>query len=158
MRRAVMLVSVALLGAFATGCGAHGTVATVARHPPSCSMAPARLVSSTLGLAAGDPMIVARPPVLVCEYPQGGVQSQTLSVRFQTGITSDMDRAGIENAPPPRFQPVTGLADYAATAIQNGIRVLDADKYSIDLSVDAPASVSLNDEKRLVRSVFAQLG
>lgn len=113
---------------------------------------------SILGLDVGAPTVIDRPPVLVCGYAQNGVLSQDISVRFQTGITSDTDRAGIENVPPPRFQPVTGLADFAATAVQNGVRVLDADRYSIELSVDAPASVSLDDEKRLVHAVFAQLG
>jgi hypothetical protein len=66
------------------------TGAAAASSGPSCSLASAKRVKSTLGIAVGSPAVTKNGPVTICEF----ASASPLLVRFETGESASMFAAG----------------------------------------------------------------
>lgn len=138
-----------------------GEVGTPAAAP-NCAVAPAPVVSSTLGKQVSEPSEIANAAVTECTYLSSGGGGGTVIVRYQTqenATTFAAGRHGFEESGQPTTD-VKGFLDEAYyTSSEFGDNVtntLVARKGSVEVQVMADASIDA--EKALVQKIFEKLG
>src|SRR4051794_10186452 len=128
MRLRLPVLAVAAASALLAGCAAatqnDGTDTTVnpsadtsvsgTAATPTCALASAAVIKSTLNIDVSEPTQTANDPVIVCNYVPGN-GGFTVIVRFQTGEDKSSfarGRHGFDNTGQPTTD-VTGLFDEA---------------------------------------------
>jgi hypothetical protein len=144
----------------AAGSGTVGTGGD-ATNKPSCALAPAALVNSTLGVSMGEPEETVNSVVTACRYASTS-GSGSVTVRFQTNEDAAgfaRARSGFDDSG-QRTTDVPGFFDQAfSSTLGSGefaINTIVARKGSVEILVTSHAS--LDKEKELVRRIFAALG
>jgi hypothetical protein len=129
---------------------------------PNCAVAPAPLVSSTLGIPVNEPSEIANAAVTECTYLSAGGGGGTVIVRYQTVVnatTFAAGRRGFEDSGQPTTD-VRGFLDEAySTSSEFGDNVtntLVARKGAVEIQV--MADVPIDAEKALVQKIFDTLG
>jgi hypothetical protein len=143
----------------ATDSSVSGEVGTPAAAP-GCAVAPASLVSSTLGVQVSEPSEITNASVTACTYLSGGGGS-TVIVRYQTeenATTFAAGRHGFEESG-QATTAVTGFMDEAySSSSEFGDAVtntLVARKGSVEILVTAVAPIDA--EKALIQKIFDSL-
>jgi hypothetical protein len=140
--------------------GVDGGTHTQATAKPSCDLAPASLINSTLGTHVGDPAVQDLNTVVVCRYsPTSG--SGSVVLRMQTDMSVSVfnqgralsDSNGLPTKDLPGFQDSAYTSFIKAGSIETNTVV--ALKGTVQILVSSPASIDA--EKALETQLFAKL-
>lgn len=127
---------------------------------PSCGVAPASLVSSTLGVTVGEPQETDNGRVVTCLYAPGA-DSSAVTVRFQTGTGAAEFTAGRQGFASTN-QPTTdvpGFADeaYSSTLGSGAMAVNTLVARRGELEILVSSSASIDAEKALIQRLLDAL-